>query len=243
MSTRLVVAALVLILGLAPFSRAQEKGDYKRQRQRMVQVIRGMESRTPQAVGSFQEKVLEAMAEVPRHLFVPRRVRDRAYANRPLPIGRGQTISQPYIVALMTDLLRVNSGDKVFELGTGSGYQAAVLSRLVDEVHSMEIIPELAERARSNLERAGCGNVRVYQGDAYYGLKKEAPFDAIVVTAAAGHIPPPLVKQLKAGGRMVIPVGSPFLTQQLTLVRKDQDGSIATEHLLPVSFVPLTGGH
>jgi len=242
MSTRIVVAALILLLGLAPFSRAQE-GDYEQRRQRMVQVIREMEPRTPEAVGSFQEKVLEAMAEVPRHVFVPRRVRDRAYANRPLPIGRGQTISQPYIVALMTDLLRVDPGDKVFELGTGSGYQAAVLSRLVNEVHSMEIIPELAERAESNLARAGCDNVRVYQGDAYYGLKEEAPFDAIVVTAAAGHIPPPLVKQLKAGGRMVLPVGSPFLTQQLTLVRKNSDGSIATEHLLPVSFVPLTGGH
>lgn len=242
MSRRIVVAALILLLGLAPFSRAQE-GDYEQRRQRMVQVIREMEPRTPEAVGSFQEKVLEAMAEVPRHVFVPRRVRDRAYANRPLPIGRGQTISQPYIVALMTDLLRVDPGDKVFELGTGSGYQAAVLSRLVNEVHSMEIIPELAERAESNLARAGCDNVRVYQGDAYYGLKEEAPFDAIVVTAAAGHIPPPLVKQLKAGGRMVLPVGSPFLTQQLTLVRKNSDGSIATEHLLPVSFVPLTGGH
>lgn len=242
MIRRFAVVALVALLGLASLSRAQG-GNYERQRRHMVQVIRRMESRTPEAVGSFQKEVLEAMAEVPRHMFVPQRVRDRAYANRPLPIGRGQTISQPYIVALMTDLLRVDSEDKVFELGTGSGYQASVLSRLVDEVHSMEIIPELAERARSNLERAGCGKVHVYQGDAYYGLKEEAPFDAIVVTAAAGHIPPPLVRQLKAGGRMVIPVGSPFLTQQLTLVRKGRDGSIETEHLLPVSFVPLTGGH
>jgi protein-L-isoaspartate(D-aspartate) O-methyltransferase len=242
MLKRLVFVALIALVGSVTLARAQE-GDYQRQRRHMVQVIRRMQSRTPEAVGAFQGKVLDAMSEVPRHLFVPQRVRNRAYANRPLPIGQGQTISQPYIVALMTDLLRVEPGDKVFELGTGSGYQAAVLSRLVDEVHSMEIIPQLAERARTHLERADCDNVSVYQGDAYYGLEEKAPFDAIVVTAAAGHIPPPLVKQLKPGGRMVIPVGSPFLTQQLTLVEKHPDGSIATEHLLPVSFVPLTGGH
>jgi protein-L-isoaspartate(D-aspartate) O-methyltransferase len=218
--------------------------EYERRRDRMVEQIRRMHATTPEAAGgSIDESVLEAMAAVPRHLYVPERVRQRAYANRPLPIGHGQTISQPYIVALMTDLLQIEPDDKVFELGTGSGYQAAVLARLAREVHTMEIIPELAEQAEKNLKEAGAGNVRVYEGDAYYGLPREAPFDAIVVTAAAGHIPPPLVEQLKPGGRMVIPVGSPFLTQQLTLVRKDKGGSVKTEHLLPVSFVPLTGGH
>jgi len=221
---------------------SQEK--YEQRRDRMVEQIRRMHSTAPQAAGgSISEAVLEAMGSVPRHLFVPQRARSRAYANRPLPIGHGQTISQPYIVALMTELLQLEPGDKVFELGTGSGYQAAVISRLARSVHTMEIIPELAREAESNLDEADIDNVRVYRGDAYYGLPEEAPFDAIVVTAASDHIPPPLIRQLKPGARMVIPVGRPFLTQQLTLVRKKANGSVDIEHLLPVSFVPLTGGH
>jgi protein-L-isoaspartate(D-aspartate) O-methyltransferase len=183
------------------------------------------------------------MGAIPRHEFVPKGERSNAYQDRPLPIGHGQTISQPYIVALMTELLELNPDDVVLEVGTGSGYQAAVLSPLCREVYTIEIVPALAEQAKANLERLGFANVTVRLGDGYYGWPQHAPFDAIIVTAAASHVPPPLIQQLKPGGRMVIPVGGPFFVQQLIMVEKAADGSVSTRHLLPVRFVPLTGGH
>ncbi len=188
-------------------------------------------------------RVMEAMGRVPRHLFVPPELQSLAYENRPLPIGYGQTISQPYIVALMTDLLAPEPGDMAFELGTGSAYQAAVLAELVAEVKTIEIVPPLATNAARRLELLGYDNVEVRAGDGYHGWPEHAPFDVIVVTAAASHVPPPLIAQLRPGGRMVIPVGSPFLTQQLLLVEKGTDGTVTSRQILPVIFVPLTGGH
>lgn len=191
--------------------------------------------------GISDPRVLAAVGKVPRERFVDAAVRDRAYEDRPLPIGFGQTISQPYIVALMTDLLAVEADDVVLEVGTGSGYQAAVLARLARRVYSIEIVPALAEAAMARLQRLGFGSVSVRTGDGWYGWEEAAPFDGIIVTAAAGSIPPPLIKQLKPGGRMVIPVGTPFFVQQLMLVEKTADGSVRSRQLLPVRFVPLTG--
>jgi protein-L-isoaspartate(D-aspartate) O-methyltransferase len=188
-------------------------------------------------------RVMAVIAEVPRHEFVPQDQRPHAYENRPLPIGHGQTISQPYIVALMTDLLKPQPEHKVLEISTGSGYQAAVLARLAKEVYSIEIITELGQQATERLQRLGYDNVTVRTGDGYFGWEEQAPFDGIVVTAAADHIPPPLIRQLKPGGRMVIPVGSRFMVQQLVLVEKDAEGATTTRQILPVLFVPLTGGH
>jgi protein-L-isoaspartate(D-aspartate) O-methyltransferase len=187
--------------------------------------------------------VLDAMGSVPRHRFVREGDIEHAYENRPLPIGHGQTISQPYIVAIMTDLLEPEAGDSVLEVGTGSGYQAAVLAEIVESVRTIEIIEPLGESARQRLETLGYDNVEVRIGDGYYGWPEQAPFDGIVVTAVASHVPPPLLAQLKPGGRMIIPVGSRFLTQQLVLVEKDADGTVTTRQILPVRFVPLTGGH
>ena len=183
------------------------------------------------------------MAKVPRHRLVPADQQRHAYQNRPLPIGYGQTISQPYIVALMTDLLQVKSGDAVLEIGTGSGYQAAILAELGAKVFTIEIVAPLGDLARERLKEIGYGNVEVRVGDGYYGWEERAPFDAIVVTAAASHVPPPLIKQLKPGGRMVIPVGAQFMVQHLMLVEKKSDGSLISQQLTPVRFVPLTGGH
>ncbi|RMG61235.1 MAG: protein-L-isoaspartate(D-aspartate) O-methyltransferase [Deltaproteobacteria bacterium] len=186
-------------------------------------------------------RVLAAMRKVPRHLFVPWYLRGEAYEDRPLPIGEGQTISQPYIVALMTELLKVKKGDRVLEVGTGSGYQAAVLAEMGAEVVSVEIVRSLAESARERLRRLGYTTVTVIHGDGYYGYLPKAPYDGIVVTCAAPHVPPPLVEQLKPGGRMVIPVGQPFMTQTLMLVEKREDGAVQTRGILPVVFVPLVG--
>ena len=187
--------------------------------------------------------VLRAMREVPRHNFIASYLVGSAYEDRPLPIGYGQTISQPYIVALMTQVLRVpREGARILEVGTGSGYQAAVLSGLADNVYTMEIIPELAESAATRLKKLGYANVHVRAGDGYYGWKAHAPYDCIVVTAAATHVPPPLVEQMKEGGRMIIPVGSVFFAQYLMLVEK-RDGKVTTKSIIPVRFVPLTGGH
>ncbi len=188
-------------------------------------------------------KVLEAMATVPRHEFVPEDVRRLAYKNIPLPIGHGQTISQPYIVAIMTDLLNIKPTDQVLEIGTGSGYQAAILAQLVDTVYSIEIIEPLAKRAKTLFDRLNYFNITSKIDDGYYGWEEHAPFDAIIVTAAASHIPPPLIKQLKPGGSMIIPVGGRFLIQQLVLINKDEAGQVKTRQLLPVRFVPLTGEH
>ena len=193
--------------------------------------------------GIEDDEVLRAMRAVPRHLFVPESLQSRAYDDGPLPIGHGQTISQPYIVAYMTEVLKVRKGDTVLEIGTGSGYQAAILSPLVKKVYTMEIIPELAVSAKKRLNHLGFANVEVKEGDGYYGWPEKAPFDSIIVTAAAGHIPPALIKQLKNGGRMIIPVGGFFMVQNLVLVSKDRQGEITTRNLLPVRFVPLTGGH
>lgn len=189
-------------------------------------------------------RVLTAMQEVPRHLFVPAELEGSAYDDAPQPIGEGQTVSQPFIVAFMTHLAEPMPGDKVLEVGTGSGYQAAVLSKLVDEVYSIEIVPSLARRAEKALKRLGYRNVRVQAGDGYRGWPKAAPFDAILVTCAPDHIPQPLIDQLKEGGRMVIPVGSEkgglWFAQELILLRKGKDG-VRREKTLNVSFVPMTG--
>ena len=194
--------------------------------------------------GVTDEGVLEAMRTVPRHLFVPPDYLDMAYNDHPVPIGYGQTISQPYIVAWMTELLELQPGEKVLEIGTGSGYQAAVLAELEGvEVYTIEIVPELAEIAANRLDELGYSEVRVMHGDGYYGWPEYAPFDAIIVTAAASHVPPPLIEQLKPGGRMVIPVGAQFMTQLLLLLEKGEDGEIVTRQIGAVRFVPLTGEH
>ncbi len=187
--------------------------------------------------------VMKAMGRVPRHEFVPASQKRFAYENRPLPIGYGQTISQPYMVAVMTDLLKVNSSSKVLEVGTGSAYQAAILSEMVDSVYTIEIIKALSEQASKRVHQFGYNNIHVKTGDGYYGWEEHAPFDVIIVTAAASHVPPPLIKQLKPGGRMVIPVGSRFMTQELLLINKQLDGKLITRQILPVMFVPLTGDH
>ena len=197
------------------------------------------------------EKVLEAMRKVKRHEFAPpdEQVRkagmsagrwlEQAYADHPLPIGFRQTISQPYIVAFMTEMLKPQKEHKVLEIGTGSGYQAAVLAEIVDKVYTIEIIEELGKQAKERLKRLEYKNIDVKIGDGYYGWEEHAPFDSIIVTAAAEHIPPPLIKQLKKGGRMCIPVGSPFFVQNLMFVEKTEDGKIRTKRILPVRFVPL----
>ena len=188
-------------------------------------------------------RVLEVMATVPRHEFVSDELKSFAYRNTPLPIGHGQTISQPYIVAIMTDLLAVKSDSKVLEIGTGSGYQAAIMAELVSMVFSIEIIKPLGQLATDRLKRLGYDNIKTKIDDGYYGWEEHAPYDAIIVTAAASHVPPPLIQQLKIGGRMIIPVGSQFMTQELLLIEKEEGGKIITRQVLPVRFVPLTGKH
>lgn len=189
-------------------------------------------------IAEIDAGVLAAMGAVPRHEFVPSDEAAAAYRNRPLPIGQGQTISQPFIVAMMTDLLDVEATDKVLEVGTGSGYQAAILSLLAREVYSIEIVRELGEAAAKVLERLGYANVRTRIGDGYQGWAEHAPFDAIVVTAAPDHIPPALIEQLKPGGRLVIPVGD--IMQDLMVVTKKPDGTTTSTTIVPVRFVPLT---
>lgn len=238
MGARLLVA-FTLLTGLPVVAEVEDRSV---ERQRMVNAIEADVRATSRQIGrrALDPAVMSAMRQVPRHQFVPEQVASRAYDNRPLPIGFGQTISQPYIVALMTDLLALSPGAKVLEVGTGSGYQAAVLAHLGHRVFTIEIIPELGRTASERLASLDYPIVgRI--GDGYYGWPEEAPFDAIIVTAAASHIPPPLVEQLAAGGVMVIPVGGPFTVQQLTLVEKGPDGKSKTRQVLPVSFVPLTG--
>ena len=210
---------------------------------RMLRDIRQETLLTQSWIGRdhLNARVLAAMEKVPRHEFVPKEFDYLAYNNGPLAIGHGQTISQPYIVALMTDLLNPHAGDTVLEVGTGSGYQAAVLSLLVKRVFSIEIVAVLAEEAGTRLGSLGYDNVEVRYGDGYQGWPEHAPFDAVIVTAAARGIPPPLIEQLKSGGRMVIPVGVPYGRQILSVVNKDERGEISVEELLPVAFVPLTG--
>lgn len=215
------------------------------QRHDMVSSIREMVQDTREFTGKAElsEQVYAAIGKVPRHEFVPADMKPHAYLNSPLPIGHEQTISQPYIVALMTDLAHVDKDSIVLEVGTGSGYQAAVLAELVRHVYTIEIVEALGVSARKNLQRLGYENVTVQIGDGYHGWQEHAPFDAILVTAAAEHIPAPLLEQLKPGGRLVIPVGRNFSTQALTLVEKKNDGNIVQHEVLPVGFVPLTGKH
>ncbi len=197
----------------------------------MVQVIRKL--------GLQDSNVLKAMAAVPRHEFVPKTRSFLAYADRPLPIGYGQTISQPYIVAEMTRQLKLNPHSRVLEIGTGSGYQAAVPTEFTPHVYTIEIIKPLADAARKRLQRLGYTVVKVRCGDGYYGWEGEQKFDAIIVTCATGQIPPPLIKQLAPGGRMIIPVGGPFSVQSLMLITKRKDGTINSRSLMPVRFVPF----
>jgi protein-L-isoaspartate(D-aspartate) O-methyltransferase len=230
MITLATVAATALLCAVRCSSQGED--DYDQARRRMVEEqLRARDIEDP--------RVLEAMARVPRHLFVPAALRFRAYADHPLPIGNGQTISQPYIVALMTQLAEVEPDDVVLEVGTGSGYQAAVLSDIVREVYTIEIVPDLADTAKARLSDLGYRDVTVRTGDGYVGWKEKGPFDAILVTAAAPEVPPPLVEQLAPGAILVIPVGPQTQVQSLLRIQKTEDGRTVTREVLPVVFVPL----
>jgi protein-L-isoaspartate(D-aspartate) O-methyltransferase len=230
-------ALMLLACGSAGMSVADEFRAAERDRMvEEIETVARIAAETGRPV--LDDRVLEAMRKVPRHEFVPGDQKRAAYRNRPLPIGAGQTISQPYIVALMTDLLELPPGAKVLEIGTGCGYQAAVLAEIADQVHSIEIVDSLGRQAAATLARLGHSKVKTRIGDGYLGWPEVAPFDAIIVTAAPDHIPGALIDQLKPGGRMVIPVGT--LSQELMVVRKAADGSTLNETIVPVRFVPLT---
>lgn len=238
-----IIAALILLACPPTDGRAQEDG-FVAERSALIQEIRSWAGRDSiRESEHFESRTLRALATVPRPEFVPEGLRSEAWENHPLPIGHGQTISQPYIVALMTDLVRPEADHVVLEVGTGSGYQAAVLSELVGQVYSLEIIEPLAQQARKRLRRLGYDNIETRLGDGYFGWEEHAPFDAIVVTAAASHVPPPLIRQLRPGGRMVIPVGGRFSVQYLLLIEKDLEGKTHTRQITAVRFVPLTGDH
>lgn len=224
-----IIISVFLLFSITP----SDQDKYQRDRQKMV-------TAQLEARGITDKPTLNAIRSVERHRLVPEAQVQYAYEDRPLPIGFGQTISQPYMVGYMTEVIRPTAGMKVLEIGTGSGYQAAVLAEIVDEVYTIEIVEELAKTAKSRLEKMGYTNIHVKEGDGYYGWEEHAPFDAIIVTAASEFIPPPLIEQLKEGGKMVIPVGAPFTTQQLMLVEKQKDGKRKTRNLLPVRFVPFT---
>ncbi|MEW6416996.1 MAG: protein-L-isoaspartate(D-aspartate) O-methyltransferase [Nitrospirota bacterium] len=226
------ILLLSILLFLASYLSAADP--YIQKRQAMVENdIKGR--------GIKDKKVLDVMGRIPRHLFVDEGLRNRAYADYPLPIGEGQTISQPYVVALMTEALRLKPADKVLEIGTGSGYQAAVLSEIVKEVYTIEIRKSLSDIATKRLKNLGYVNVKVRYADGYFGWEDHAPFDAIIITAAANHIPPPLIKQLKEGGRLIIPLGSTVYYQTLTLVTKKKGGYLDVEQMGSVAFVPMIG--
>ncbi|MDN5305420.1 MAG: protein-L-isoaspartate(D-aspartate) O-methyltransferase [Bacteroidota bacterium] len=227
---KLTVLIIVFTIGFFSSLSGQNKFEIKRKEMVKKQI---------QARGIADKNTLKALEVVPRHLFVPEEYQDQAYDDGPLPIGYGQTISQPYIVAYMTELLKVGSDDVVLEIGTGSGYQAAILSRIVKKVYTVEIVEELGLAAKERLKALNYDNVEVKIGDGYYGWEEHAPYSGIIVTAASEYIPPPLIKQLKDKGRMIIPVGSPFSVQNLMLVEKSGD-KIRTKSLIPVRFVPLT---
>ena len=228
----LIVMALALISGSSCQKRRPEAYDAARKRMVEKQIM---------ARGIEDDRVITAMLKVERHRFVPEKYRHYAYSDSPVPIGNGQTISQPYIVALMTEILNLSSSDRVLEIGTGSGYQAAVLAEIVDEVYTIEIVEPLGRIAEQRLKELGYDNVKVMVGDGYLGWPEHAPFDRVIVTCAPTEIPPPLVEQLKEGGIMVIPVGSAGF-QYLYRVKKYM-GEAETEEVIPVSFVPLTGPH
>jgi len=236
---RLIAAAMAAPLGAA---RAAEGDDYAAARQRMLAEVEADMRDTARSTGRarLDPRVAAAIAKVPRHRFVPAHLADRAYENRPLPIGHEQTISQPFIVALMTDLIEPKPADRVLEIGTGSGYQAAVLAELVARVYTIEIVRPLGERAAGVLQTLGYRNVETRIGDGYLGWPEAAPFDGIVVTAAPERMPQPLVDQLAPNGRLIAPVGSRFGIQTLQLLRKDAQGRVVTRSVLEVRFVPLT---
>ncbi|MFQ5927614.1 MAG: protein-L-isoaspartate(D-aspartate) O-methyltransferase [Terriglobia bacterium] len=238
---RLLAALLALGVPLCGIA-AEEAAKWTRARQQMV--ARQLASPADRRDPVRDSRVLQAMRTIPRHAFVPSSQLPYAYDDRPLPIGLGQTISQPYIVARMSELLDVKPEHRVLEIGTGSGYQAAVLSPLAKEVYTIEIFEELATRARQRLARLGYANVSVRHADGYWGWPEAAPFDRIIVTAAPTHVPPPLIAQLKPGGKMVIPVGTVFYAQTLLLVEKGEDNrDIKTHSIMPVLFVPFLGDH
>ncbi len=225
MKNVLGIMMMLLILGAS--------NAYTERRQEMVE--RQILSR-----GVNDPETIDALLNVPRHLFVPEDLRSQAYFDYALPIGYGQTISQPYVVALMTASLELEPGDTALEVGTGSGYQAAVLAEIVEHVYTVEIIPELAERAEKTLKEVGYTNVTVKNADGYFGWEEYQPYDAIIITAAVDHIPPPLLDQLKEGGRLILPLGNPLYYQTITLVKK-QNGELFTKHITDVQFVPMTG--
>ena len=210
-----------------------QEDPFARERQRMVKEDLAGRDIT-------DKKVLDAMGKVKRHLFVDKDLWDQAYKDHPLPLGEGQTISQPYVVALMTQALAIMPGEKVLEIGTGAGYQAAVLAEITDKVYTIEILPRLAQKAARRLQALGYASVKVKCGDGYAGWEEYAPFDAIIITCAATHIPPPLLKQLKMGGKLIMPLGGTFFTQDLTLVTKKESGNEVTS-ITGVAFVPMTG--
>lgn len=234
----------ILTCLLLVFAMSVQADDYSAARQSLVEELQLYAKLARDADSMpFSDAVMTAMNSVERHRMVPKSQAPYAYENRPLPIGHGQTISQPYIVALMTELIEPDADDVVLEIGTGSGYQAAVLAELVEHVYSIEIIAALASQAKGRLKSMGYDNVTTILGDGYYGWEEHAPFDAIVVTAAASHVPPPLIEQLKPGGLMVIPVGNRFMTQTLLLLEKTSGGDVITRQYGAVRFVPLTGEH
>jgi protein-L-isoaspartate(D-aspartate) O-methyltransferase len=238
-----VLIPITLVIALMPFE--IDSAELSAQRGEMVRAIQASVRNSAEYTGrsELSSRVMSAMGSVPREEFVLPAYRHRAYQNTPLPIEAGQTISQPLIVALMTDLLAPQPGDIVLEVGTGSGYQAAVLAQLVKHVYSIEIIPELATGAAAVLSRLGYDNITVRAGDGYAGWPEHAPFDGIIVTAAPEEIPPPLLKQLARGGKLVIPVGKEHGYQEILLVEVDETGKIRKRSVLPVRFVPLTGDH
>ena len=231
MTQLLYILILTVILILQTAVHAEDI--YKQRRQVMVE-------KDIKARGISDAKVLQAMGKVPRHLLVDEYIRDRVYEDYPLPIGEGQTISQPYVVALMTESLKLKPGDKVLEIGTGSGYQAVILAEIVKDVYTIEIRRGLAEKAEKRLNELGYKNIRIKYGDGYFGWEEQAPFDAIIITASANHIPPPLIKQLKEGGRLIIPLGSTVYYQTLTLATKIK-GDLDLEQITSVAFVPMVG--
>jgi len=239
-SVRIAVCCALLLA----FTVSADEADYSMARAAMVDEVYYFTT-LARDIGeeALNEDVMRTLGTVERHEFVPPSQQAFAYENRPLPIGFGQTISQPYIVALMTDLIEPDRDFTVLEIGTGSGYQAAILAKLVTHVYSIEIIEALADEAASRLLRLGYKNVTTKLGDGYHGWEEHAPFDAIVVTAAASHIPPPLVRQLKPGGRMIIPIGGRFMTQQLLLLEKTDNDEVIARQIAAVRFVPLTRGH
>ena len=226
-----LLGIFVVISPFSPFVFAEES--YGQKRQAMIENhIKGR--------GIKDRRVLDIMGKIPRHLFVDEHVRDRAYGDHPLPIGEGQTISQPYVVALMTEALQLKPTDRVLEIGTGSGYQAAVLAGIVKEVYTIEIRKSLAAQAEKRLKDLGYTNVKVKYADGYFGWEEFAPFDAIIITASANHIPPPLIRQLKEGGRLILPLGSTVYYQTLTLATK-RKGDLDVQQMGAVAFVPMIG--